>query len=261
VVIGAGDVVLGAVDQVDQRGRALDVAQEAGAQARAFRSALDQAGNVGDDEALVGRQVHDAEVRGQGRERIVGDLRLGGAGGGQEGRLARVGQADQADVGDQLQPHPDPAFFAFLAGIGVFRGLVDRALEVQVAPAAVAALGQQQARARVVEVGDQGFLVLFEDLGADRDLQQHVVARRAVARAAHAVDARAGLEVLLIAVVDQGVEAFDGLDPHVAAATAVAAVRAAVLDVLLAAERHRSAAAVTGADVDLALVQEFHGAL
>jgi hypothetical protein len=58
------------------------------------------------------------------------------------------------------------------------------------------------------------------------------------------VDAGAGLEVLLVAVVDEGVQALDGLDPDVAAAAAVAAVRAAVLDELLAPERDRAAAAV-----------------
>src|SRR5262245_47810591 len=79
-----------------------------------------------------------------------------------------------------------------------------------------------------------------------------------MAVAAHAVDAGLGLEVLLISIVDKGVEALDGLDPDVAAAAAVAAVGAAVLDVLLAPERDRAAAAVAGADVDLDLVEELH---
>ncbi len=67
------------------------------------------------------------------------------------------------------------------------------------------------------------------------------------------------LEVLLVAVVDQGVEPIDGLDQDVAAAAAVAAARAAELDELLAPERHAAVAAVAGADIDLGLVEEFHG--
>ena len=67
------------------------------------------------------------------------------------------------------------------------------------------------------------------------------------------------LEVLLVAVVDQRVEAVDRLDDHVAAAPAVAAVRAAELDELLAPERHAAVAAVAGADIDLGLVEELHG--
>ena len=85
------------------------------AQARAFRGAFDQAGDVGQHEALAHRQVDHAEVGGQGRERIVGDLGRGGGGRGQEGRLAGVGQAHEADVGDQLQPQPEPLLLALLA--------------------------------------------------------------------------------------------------------------------------------------------------
>ena len=50
-----------------------------------------------------------------------------------------------------------------------------------------------------------------------------------------------GLEMLLEAEIDQRVEAVDGLDPDVAAAAAVAAVRAAELDEFLAPERNAPA--------------------
>ena len=76
---------------------------------------------------------------------------------------------------------------------------------------------------------------------------------------AHAVAAGLGLEVLLVAVVDQRVEAVDRLDHDVAAAAAVAAARAAELDELLAPERDAAVAAVAGADIDLGFVEEFHG--
>ena len=78
---------------------------------------------------------------------------------------------------------------------------------------------------------------------------------------AHAVHAGAGLEVLVVAIVDQGVEAVHRLDPDIAALAAVAAVGAAVLDEFFPAKRHSAAAAVSGADIDLALVEKFHGAL
>ena len=75
---------------------------------------------------------------------------------------------------------------------------------------------------------------------------------------AHAVGALRGLEVLLIAVVDQRVEAIDDLDDDIAAAAAIAAVGSAELDELLAAKRHAAVSAVAGANVDLGLVEEFH---
>ena len=169
-----------------------------------------------------------------------------------------VGQADQAGVRDQLQPQPDPALYALLSGHGEAGGLVDRPLEVDVAEAAVAAFAQAQTRAGLVQVGDQGLVVLFQHLGADGDLQHHVLTAEPAALAAHAVDAGAGLEVLLVAVVDQGVQPLDRLDPDVATPSTVAAVWTAVLDELLTPERHGSPAAVARAHEDFALVEEFH---
>ena len=192
-------------------------------------------------------------------ERIVGDLRPRRAHRGEEGRLAGVRQADDAGIGDQLHAQPDGALLAGLPGIGVARRAVGRALEARVAEAAVAALGQHDAVAGLVEVGEQGLAVLLVDLRADRHLEHDVGAVRAMAVLAHAADAALGLEMLLVAVVDQGVEAFDRLRDHVAALAAVAAVRAAELDVLLAPERHAAVPAVAGADIDLGFVEEFHG--
>ena len=93
----------------------------------------------------------------------------------------------------------------------------------------------------------------------DRHLQHDRLAVGAVAILAHAVLALRGLEVLLVAIVDQRVQPVDDLDDHVAAAAAIAAGGPAELDELLAAERHAAVTAVAGADIDLGLVEEFHG--
>ena len=78
---------------------------------------------------------------------------------------------------------------------------------------------------------------------------------------AHAAAAVLGGEVLLVAIVDQGVETVDRLHNHVAAVAAIAAVRAAIFDEFLAPERHAAVAAVAGADIDLGFVEEFHAAI
>ncbi len=92
----------GGVDQMHQRAAALDMAEKAVAEADALVRALDQAGNVGEHEiAFV--DAHHAEAGMQRGEGIVGDLRPRGGDRGEEGRLAGVGQADEAGVGDQLQ--------------------------------------------------------------------------------------------------------------------------------------------------------------
>ena len=75
---------------------------------------------------------------------------------------------------------------------------------------------------------------------------------------AHAAAAVLGGEMLLIAVIDERVEAVDGERDDVAAVAAVAAVRPAVFDELLAPERNAAVAAVAGADIDLGFVEEFH---
>ncbi len=106
--IGLGHILARAVDQVQQHVAALDMAEEAVAQPGALMRALDQAGDVGQHEFMVVAADH-ARDRVQRGEGIVGDLRLGRGGGGQEGRLAGIGQAHQPGIGDQLQPQPDPA--------------------------------------------------------------------------------------------------------------------------------------------------------
>ena len=51
-------------------------------------------------------EPHDAEIRRQRRERVVGDLRPRRGDARDQRRLAGVGEADQADVGEQLQLEP-----------------------------------------------------------------------------------------------------------------------------------------------------------
>ena len=242
---------------MQQHAAALDMAEEAVAEAGALMRALDQAGNIGQHEfAAVG--IHDAELRMQRGEGIVGDLRPRRADLGEEGRLAGIGQADEAGIRDQFQPQPDPALLAGLAGIGVARRAVGRRFEMRIAEAAIAALGEHEFLAELGEVVDQRLAILVEHLRADRHLQHDRLAVGAMAVLAHAVLALLRLEVLLVAVVDQRVQPVDDLDDDVAAAAAIAAGGPAELDEFFAAERHAAVAAVAGADIDLGFVEEFH---
>src|SRR6516225_5274045 len=69
-----------------------------------------------------------------------------------------------------------------------------------------------------------------------------------------------GLEVLLIAIVDQRIEAVHAFRHHIAAAPTIPAIGPAELDKFFAPERHATGPAIAGADVDLGLVEEFHAA-
>ena len=256
-MVGRDGVIGGDVDEVEQHRAALEVAEEAVTEARALAGAGYEAGNVGEHEARAG-DLHHAEVGVHGGEGIGGDLRPGRGDGGEERRFAGVGEADEAGIGDELQSQPYPALLARRAGIGVTGRPVGRGLEMLVAEAAVAAAGKANAVAYLHQIGDQGLVVLFIELGAGRDVQHHVGGIRAGPALAHAVAAGRGLEVLLVAVVDERVEAVDRFRPHIAAAAAIAAGRAPELDELLAPKTHRAGAAVARTQIDLGLVEELH---
>ena len=105
---------------MQQNAATLDMAEETVAKADALVRALDQAGNIGEHE-FAPVDLDDAELRLQRGERIVGDFRLGRADGGKECRLPGIRQADDAGIGDQLEPQPDGVLLAGLAGIGAAR--------------------------------------------------------------------------------------------------------------------------------------------
>src|SRR3984957_15616519 len=219
--------------------------------------ALDQAGYVGEDEVAPVDPDH-AETWMEGGERIVRDFGLGGGDGGEERRFARVRQADETRVGDKLQPQNKRALDALETRIGAPWRAVGRGGEMEVAEAAVAALGHHDALARLGHVGEHRAALLIEDLRPDRHFQNRVGAAAASAIATHAVHAGLGLEMLLVAKVDERVEAVGAFDHDVAAAPAVAAIGAAELDEFLAPERDRARAAVARANVDARLIKKLH---
>ncbi len=114
--------------------------------------------------------------------------------------------------------------------------------------------------AGLLQLREHGLLVLGQHDRARRHLDQAVRAVRPGPVLPHAVAAAPGLEVLLIAVVDERIEVLDADDDDVATLAAVTAVRAAELDELLAPEAHAPVAAVAGLHVDLGEVEELHAA-
>ena len=64
-------------------------------------------------------EVHDAEVRLERRERVVGDLGLRGGQGREQRGLAGVRQPDEPDVGDEPQLEAQPVLLAGLALLGM----------------------------------------------------------------------------------------------------------------------------------------------
>jgi len=100
--------------------------------------------------------------------------------------------------------------------------------------------------------------MFIENLGADGYIQNDVITAGAGAVAAHAVNATLGFEMLLVTIIDQGIQAFDRLDQDMTATTAIAAVRAAIFDVFLTPEADAAVTACTGLDVYFTLIEKFH---
>src|SRR5581483_3317618 len=251
--------VLGrAIDEVEQQPCAFDVAEEAIADTGTFGCALDQARNIGDDE-LAPLVADDSELWAQCRERVVADLGASVADRVEKGRLAGVGKADQADVGEQLEPQPHPHLFAGFTGLMLARGAVGRALVAGVAAPAHSALQLHDSLADLGQVGEEGaILVIGKDLSPDWHLDHEILSAGSGAVGTRAALSARRTEMLGVAEVDQRIEPGNGLEDHVGALAAIAAVGPAELDELLAPEAHRAGTARAGADEDLGLVEEMH---
>ncbi len=201
-------------------------------------------------------QIEHPEIRLEGREGVVGDLRRGRGQGSEQGGLAGIGQADESHVRDEPQLEANPAFLARLALLGVVWGLMRRRREVDVAQAATAAAADEERLLCGDQVAEQlaGFAV--EDARPRRNLQGQVLAGLAVHALAGAATARSGLEVMGVAVIAQaGFARIDGQVDGTPSA-AVAPVRAAARDVSLTPEGGRAVAAVAAANPDLHLIEK-----
>ena len=236
--------------------RALDVAQEARPQPVTLVGALDEPGDVGQHEALFFAHRDHAQARLERGEGVVGDLGVRGREARDERGLAGVGEAHQADVGEQLQLQPQPALFAGLARVGAARGAVGGAGEAGVAAAAAPSASRHPALAGRGEVEQPLAALFLEKDRPDRHADEGVFAFAPVAVRAFPVAAALAAEFAVVAEGQERVQVLGGLQHDVAAVAAVAARRAAPRDVLLPAEGNAAVAAVAGLHPDFGLVNE-----
>ena len=100
----------------------------------------------------------------------------------------------------------------------------------------------------------------IEDDGANGNLQDHVVGRRAVAIGTFAMAAASSFEFAIVTVAKERVVVRVRFDVNVAAVSAIATRWAAARDVLLPAKREAAVAAVAGLHHDFRFVSK-HGLL
>src|SRR5579883_3384165 len=170
--------------------------------------------------------------------------------------FACVRVADEAGIGQQLQFETQAAEVTGAAGL-VFRGrLMGGSGKPGVAAAAAATARHHPGLAIVREVEElfPGFVV--ENRGSDRHLDSDAFAIVPGSVAAFAVAAALGGVLGIEAEMQEGI-AVDGSDHgDVAAATAIAAARAATGDVLLPAKGQTAVAAIPGLDGNSCFVDE-----
>ena len=154
VGVGVVRVERRGVHEVDEEARPLDVLEEPDPEAVPLVRALDEAGHVRRDERPEALPRDDAEVRDERRERVVGDLRAGGRDRGDEGRLARVRQADEGHVREELQLEGELELDALAARVGAPRRAVRGRREAGVSLPALSARGHEERLALLDEVAE-----------------------------------------------------------------------------------------------------------
>jgi len=244
------------IEQHQQDPGSFDVAEELMAQPLPVACPLDQPRNVGQHHLEPIIHPHHAEVRLEGREGIVGDLRLGRRDAADERRFPDVREADDGNVGHQLELEPEPPLFAVLALLGERRRPSLVAQKPRVASATLPCLRCEPAVTMVEKIGQRLSARMIEHDGTLRDLDLEVAPPGAVTIAATAMHATLTFAMRMIPKREQRRHISIGNEPDRAPVTAIAAIRAPLRHVGFAPKRNTARATITALDVDVALVDE-----
>ena len=224
--------------------------------------ALDQAGHVGDHRGPLLVQRQHTQVRAGGGERECADLRLRRRQRRQQGGLARVRRTHQADIGDQLQLELDPALLARRSLLVVGRGPMGRRHEVDVAPPAAPAVGDDQAVASAISSPSSRPASSVSSSAATRTTvpggtsSSRPMPFRPWARRPVPLPPGLARKCRLPAVVGEGGHPRVDDQADIPAVAAITAVRPATWNVRLAAKGGGTVAAGTGGHEDPRMVSE-----
>ena len=126
------------------------------------------------------------------------------------------------------------------------------------ATSATSALQQDDALAHASKVSQQYQIVVIENLGAHRHLYGAAVAAGTRPHLSHAVATGFGLEVLLVAEIDKGIEAIDRFDNDIASAPSITAVWATIFNMCFTPEANATGTAVTAFDEYFCGIEKLH---
>ena len=205
---------------------------------------------------MVAQRDH-AKIGNEGGERVVRNLGLDRRDSRDEGGFSRVGVPDDPHVGDQLQFQAEGTGFTFPAGFGPAGSLVGGGRETGIPPASPAAPGDDEPLIVLGKVSEEvsGFSV--PDDCPHGHWEDEV--RRASAFLVFSFSVLASFGVVKVAVtkIEEGGKLAVGLQDHVPAFSAVAAVRASPGNVFLTAKADATVSSVSGLDEDFGFIDEF----
>ena len=237
------------------------MAQEQVAQTGAIRCTFNQPRQVGHHKALLRPDTYHTQIGVQRGERVIRNARTSVRNGCDEGRLARIGHAQQAHIGQHLQFQFEIFLLAGPARCFLAWSAVNGTLETQVAETPVTALGDGDDFARLEQLEQHFARFSVRDDGAHRHFQRDVITRGTEHIGAHAVLTALGIVAARETKVHQGIEVGVCDREHMSAAPPVAAIGTAELFVLFMPKRDAARPAVSSRDIDIGFVNELHGVL
>ena len=230
-----------------------------------FMGSLDDAGDIGNGDPAVFREINDADDGVQSGEGVGSGFGMGRGYGTEEGGFPGIRIPDKSDIGNRAEFEVKPALFAGVT-LGVLAGHpVGGAFEVGVSLAAISSFAKQELLSILGQVGN-GFLlgrlpVLLAGPVDDRAHGNPHNRRRttsAVLVFPFSMAAAPRTDERLEKKRDKIVDVVAGLQDNVSPFAAVAAVRTAVGDEFFSAEAAASVAPVPGLGVNANLVNKSH---
>jgi len=221
--------------------------------------ALDQAWQVREHERAAVPDLGQAEVRGEGGERVGSDLHLPPGHPREERRFPHVGEPDDPDVGQDAELEPDPPLLSLLPELADPRGLAGGIGERLVPTPAASPPGDAGLRPVGCEVGEDLPRPGVADHGAHWNVDHEVGAILPLAAVRTTVAAVAGAKVDLVLELEEGPHGTGGTQEDIPPPTAAPAVGGAAGIGAGPVEADESVPPPSRGDMDLRLIDPHSG--
>src|SRR6266849_1912332 len=203
---------------------------------------------------------HDAEIRRDGGKGVVGDPGLGSSNYREERRFSGVGVANNTNIGNQTQLEEQPAFFTRFSILRFSRGLIRRGSEMYITQASTPATRDHYTLTMLQQVCNNLFGVGIAHDSTTGDGEHNIFPFGSMHFLAGTGASCSGLEMLVVTIIDQGIQAGSRLYIHTATPAAISAIWSTERRKFFAAEVHGAIAAVTGFYIDFCMIVEHSAA-